>query len=201
MNAKAQHPLVQEILSFWFGDDPARPLADTQRWFRPDDTFDRQVAARFGEHVEAAANGAFADWSGAPRPALALIILSDQFPRNIYRGSPRVFALDATALRVSLHGQEQGCDGALTPMERWFFYMPMMHSEDLDVQQRALAAFRSLAESAPQELRETIGEHLKYAVGHHDVIARFGRFPHRNEVLRRVSTEEELAWLKADGGH
>ncbi|MEK0082206.1 DUF924 family protein [Benzoatithermus flavus] len=169
-----------EILTFWFAPEN-RP-----RWFTPDSAFDAEIARRFGPLIEDAADGRLAAWVREPRGALALCILLDQFPRNVWRGTPRAFAYDRYALPVAEEALARGHDRALSPEERLFLYLPLEHSEDLERQQRCVALMEGLGDPG----------WLDYAVRHRDIVARFGRFPHRNAVLGRTSTAEEEAFLQ-----
>ena len=164
-----------------------------------DPAFDAELRARFEPLVREAAAGALDAWAVSPRGRLALILLLDQLPRNLFRGEPRAFATDAQALAWTLSGMDAGLDRALPPIERTFFYMPMEHAEDLAVQERGVAAFQALAREAPPALRAALEGSAAYAVLHRDLIARFGRFPHRNSVLARAATADEERYL-AEGG-
>lgn len=181
------------ILDFWFGAPGTAEYGTTRDfWFRKDAAFDAAVRARFGAAVENALAGGFADWS-APRPALARIVLLDQFTRNIFRDTPRAFAGDALALRVADELIERAGDRALIAVERWFAYMPFVHAESVAAQQRAVELFRRLRDETG------LAEPLPWAEKHAEVVRRFGRFPHRNAVLGRESAAEELAFLAAPG--
>jgi uncharacterized protein (DUF924 family) len=186
---------AQDVLDFWFGA-PASAEHGRARdvWFRKDPEFDRSIAARFGPLVEAALAGELRDWDAAPPSALARIVLLDQFTRNIYRDTPKAFAGDALALAAASAMLDRGDDAVLLPVQRCFVYLPLEHSEDLAVQQRSVALFTKLAAAHP-----ALQNNLDYAIRHHDVIRRFGRFPHRNAVLGRASTSEELAFLEQPG--
>jgi uncharacterized protein (DUF924 family) len=176
---------VEAVLGFWFGaDDVERP-----EWFRADPAFDREIATRFGAAIDAALAGELDAWADTPRGALARIVLLDQFTRNAFRGTPRAFAGDALALAAARRMVREGQDDALTPMQRQFAYMPFEHAEDLEAQREGV---KLIGAKAP-------ASQLEWAVKHHDVIARFGRFPHRNEILGRESTPEEVAFLKQPG--
>lgn len=196
---QATTPRHEEILRFWFGPPDGDPFVNQSMWWKKDANLDRTIQDRFGEDLEAATRGEYDDWAGEPRKALALIVLLDQFSRNIHRGTPRSFAQDEKALRLTLEGIERGQDEALSPVERHFFYMPLMHSEDLDIQKRAVAMFARLADSAPREQRENFENALDFAERHRAIVERFGRFPHRNEILDRPSTPEEIEFLKQPG--
>lgn len=192
---------TRDVLSFWFGD-AARSLEALKRrsevWFRIDPAFDRECATRFIDALGDAARGVLDDWAETPQGRLALVILLDQMPRNIHRGSPGAFAHDTLAAAHCVAGIESGQDRSLHPVERIFLYMPLQHAEDIGLQRRSIEQFESLAAEADDRWREYFAENVHYAHEHHDIIERFGRFPHRNLVLGRESTEEELGYL-ADG--
>jgi uncharacterized protein (DUF924 family) len=193
-------PRADEILAFWFGGSPA----DRRRWFGKDAAFDAEIRAKFAADVERAAAGELAAWANDPRGALALVILLDQFPRNLHRGSPAAFAHDATALAVARAAMTLGHDAALPPVERAFLYMPLMHAEDREVQRDCAAAFHRLADDAAAAGASAddtgyLRMAADYADQHAAIVERFGRFPHRNAVLGRASTAEELAFLTEPG--
>jgi uncharacterized protein (DUF924 family) len=201
-------PSAQDLLLFWFGPRPYTPAQVRQHsriWFGAPDApeltpqTDELLRERFGELTLEAERGGLTGWESSPRRRLALIVLLDQLPRNIYRGSAQAFAQDFRALSLTVSGMQFGADATLDPVERMFFYMPLMHAESLDVQEESVAAFRRLLEEAPGELRATFEGSLQSAVEHRDIIERFGRFPHRNQVLDRESTPKELDWLAARG--
>ena len=152
---------------------------------------------RFETTLELADTGACDHWQSDSRSLLALILLLDQFPRNIHRGTPRAFSYDEKALNASLRGIEEGADRALGAVERVFFYMPLQHVESLDLQARSVELTALLVDEGPDHAREFLEQSHGYAVSHRDIIARFGRFPHRNAVLGRASTEEERAFLES----
>jgi uncharacterized protein (DUF924 family) len=173
-----------DVLDFWFAGDPA---AQRKVWFEKDAAFDA-ACRRFGEAAEAAKQGALAAWRETPRGALALVLLLDQFPRNLHRGSPDAFAADRLARTTAADVIARGFDQALTPIERMFLYLPFEHSEALADQDESVR----LSET----LRATCGDELAgHAERHRDIIRRFGRFPHRNVALARASTPEEQAYL------
>jgi uncharacterized protein (DUF924 family) len=172
---------AHEVVAFWRDAGPAR-------WFRKDDAFDRDFRERFLALHEAAARGECEAWAVTADGALALCILLDQFPRNAFRGSARMFATDAQARRVARHAIDSGFDGQVEQDLRQFFYLPFEHSEDLADQDLAVAL---TPRAGPDS--------LKWAILHRDIIARFGRFPHRNEVLGRATTREEREFLDAGG--
>jgi len=187
---------AQEVLDFWFLPPShaghGKPRAE---WFRKDDAFDATVRERFGAAIDQAVAGGLREWDeGGPRGVLARILVLDQFTRNAHRGTPASFAGDQLGLQAAQQLVDSGDYLALTPLERSFVYMPFEHAEDARMQERAIELFTELAAS-----HEGFGEQLDYAHRHRGVIARFGRFPHRNAVLGRASTPEELAYLSQPG--
>lgn len=191
----------EEVLDFWFGDTLTGPEAIEQRqriWFKGGAAFDRECIERFSSHHCAAAGGELDYWAQSPRGRLALIILLDQLSRNIFRGSADAFGQDRRALTLCREGIELGHDRHLSPIERTFFYMPMEHAEDRDVQALSVQHFEALAEGATGKMRELLLANAEYARQHRDIIERFGRFPHRNAVLGRESTADEVAYLAED---
>lgn len=188
---------IEEILDYWLGGD----IQEKGRmWFTRDDAVDADIRARFGALHQRAAAGDLDHWAGAPRGRLALIILLDQFSRNLHRNSPAAFASDRKAQALAVEAIERGDDRQLSALERWFLYMPLQHAEDLDLQERSVRMFEQLAADAPPEHARLVQSGLDYARRHRDVIARFGRFPHRNEVLGRDTTAEEREHLAEHGG-
>jgi len=184
-----------EVLDFWFGDadSPAHGHFRAE-WFRKDAEFDSEIRRRFLPAVEAALAGGLDDWRRTPQGALALLILLDQFPRNLFRGEARAFAGDARARAVADALLARGWDKELAGVERIFVYLPFEHSEEMADQERSLALFGALADELPG-----FADTLDYAHRHQAVIARFGRFPHRNAALGRTSTAEEAAFLATPG--
>lgn len=200
--AGSADPRSEEVLAFWFGPSPDEPEAIARqgaRWFTRDDDFDAAIRERFAPLREDAVAGRLDAWLEAPRGRLALIVLVDQFSRNLFRGDARAFEHDPLARRWTLDGIDAGDDRALRAIERVFFYLPLEHSESLADQQRAVALFTTLRDEVPASLRETFAGFLDYAQRHHDVVERFGRFPHRNPVLARASSAEETAYLAEPG--
>ena len=193
------HPEESEdVLRFWFPDlsgaDHTRIVRQFEWWFRGG--ADSAIEARFVALFERAARGELDQWSVKARSRLALIIVLDQFPRSLYRNESRAFAQDPKALALSLEGLGSGHYSALaTPWEKTFFLLPLGHSEVLAYQDRAVALTQEIAASAPPELRRILDHSASQARGHRDVIARFGRHPHRNALLGRQSTAEELDYL------
>jgi uncharacterized protein (DUF924 family) len=187
---------VQAILSFWFGDSPEESSYEQRRklWFRKRPELDAEIRQRFADVYEQAAVGELDPWQQAPSSCLALILLLDQFPRNMFRDTPQAFATDAKALEVAQQAVAQGFDQQLTPIQRIFVYLPFEHSENLAHQQRSVELMRQLSTEAPE-----LDDVFDYAVRHQEVIERFGRFPHRNSILGRQSTPEEVEFLKQPG--
>lgn len=186
---------VRQVLDFWFGavgsDDDGQLR---QAWFLKSEAFDQEIAQRFGAHVDAALTGGLQDWERSVLGSLALVLLLDQFTRNMFRQQARAFAGDARALELSLVLLDGGRAQALPSLQRWFLLMPLEHAEDLALQRRCVAAFEALA---ADDMRLTGA--LDYARKHLEVIARYGRFPHRNAALGRPSTAEELDYLSQPG--
>jgi uncharacterized protein (DUF924 family) len=183
---------VDDVLNFWFGP-PSEPAHIRPRalWFERDEAFDAECTRRFQEAYEQAAAGALDSWRDEPRGALALLLLLDQLPRNVFRGSPRAYATDERAREVARQALARGLDVPLPPVWRWFFYLPFMHSEDLQDQRRSVALIEPLTwENADSAIT------YESARRHHDIVARFGRFPHRNAALGRESTPEEVTFLQ-----
>jgi len=178
------------VLSFWFGEEPgpARP-----EWFRKDAAFDEEIRRRFGELHGAAARHELDHWRASPEPMLALVVVLDQFSRNLYRNDPRAFAQDDHALECAKEAIARGDDLGLLPVQRQFLYLPFEHSEDLAEQEVCVELMRSL------EAFEPTRGLTDWAVRHRDIIRRFGRFPHRNACLGRESTPEEVEFLKQPG--
>lgn len=193
---------IQDILSFWFGDgdDPfTAPPDRLSLWFTKRPETDATIRDRFEPSVLAAAAGRLDEWRQSPSGWIALIVLLDQFPRNIYRDSARAFAFDELALRLSLNALHAGIDKQLRPIERVFAYLPLEHAEDLDLQRRCVACFEALRAEVPPEHAPLYDNYLDYARRHLAIIERFGRFPHRNALLGRASTPEEAAFLQTPG--
>jgi uncharacterized protein (DUF924 family) len=184
---------MKDILDFWFADGPNTPH---EAWFKKNPDFDAEIAQRFGALVVPAREGALDSWADTPEGALALMILLDQFPRNLFRGSSEAFASDAHALSLARRLViVQRVDLALTPTQRVFLYLPFEHAESMEAQNLSVALFEGLRDSPAHAAP---GKSIVYAWAHRAVIARFGRFPHRNPLLGRTTTAEERAYL--DGG-
>jgi uncharacterized protein (DUF924 family) len=190
------------IRDYWFGSHPDDATIARQRskfwWSRNDDT-DQEIRHRFENEVHKAANHALDAWADSPAGLLSLVLLTDQFPRNIFRNTAKAFAFDALAQTWCKIGLDRHLDGKLRPIERVFFYLPLEHSECLDHQEQSVQLFTRLYQEVSAEQMDTFRVFLIFALRHRHVIARFGRFPHRNEMLGRVSTPEEIAFLKEPG--
>ncbi len=182
-------PLAAQVLDFWFGDRAGA----RDEWFRKDPAFDALIRERFGAAVEAALTGAYAAWTDEPRGTLALVVLLDQFPRNIHRDTPRMYDGDARALAIAQAAVAAGIDAALSPYERLFLSLPFEHAEDLAMQDRSLALFGALAREPG------LASQLEWAHKHAAIVRRFGRYPHRNAILGRASSPAEIAFLDEPG--
>ena len=192
------------LLDFWIGeaaDDAEAAAARNRLWFRKSFETDTLIAERFGDTLSALAGGLAYDWAvKSPRARLAAIIAFDQFPRNMFRGTPAAFEFDARALDLCTHGILLAEDMGLKPVERKFYYLPLEHSERIGDQELSVKAFGAALTSAPDAFKPVMQDALDYTHRHHETITRFGRFPHRNTILGRTSTAEELSWLKEHGG-
>jgi len=178
---------AKEVLEFWFGTSAVDADVEfREAWFKVDPAFDAEIEASFGADARAAAEGGFDDWLAGAGSSLALCILLDQFPRNLFRGSGQAFATDAKAREVARTALEKGFDKQLAAVPRSFLYLPFMHSEDIADQIRSVELYRALGNESQ----------FRYALDHHYVISRFGRFPTRNAALGRDATAEEAEFLK-----
>ncbi len=185
---------VNEILDFWFGTSQADSGKARKAWFIKDPTFDQTIQTRFETDYQAAATGKLDSWQRSAQGCVALTLLLDQFPRNLFRRHPRAFATDAQALMVAEQAIAGGLDQELLPLQRWFLYIPYMHSENLDHQRQSVELFHHLRDADPETASA-----FPYAIKHLEIIEWFGRFPHRNQILDRVSTPEEIDFLKQPG--
>lgn len=193
---------VNNILHFWFGPDLANPLANAQLWWKKDPALDQNILSKFESVHHQAASGQLDYWLEQPRSCLAYIILLDQFSRNMYRGTPLAFAQDELALKACEQGRAHKLDKELNLVQRLFFYMPLEHAEDLNCQKLCLALIQQLVQEAKQEHLELLSameQAFAFAQKHYDIIFNFGRFPHRNEILERESTQDELLFLSLPG--
>ncbi|MBW2464958.1 MAG: DUF924 domain-containing protein [Deltaproteobacteria bacterium] len=195
-------PTVDEVIEFWFGelDDEGLAAPETRaRWFKKDLAFDQDVVERFGSLIEALTAGEGEGWLETARGALAYVIVLDQLTRNAYRGTGRMYTADARALGATFGAIEGGLDRALPTAHRVFLYMPLMHCEGESAQHRCVEVFEALAAELSGRGKERAEANLGYAERHRDIVVRFGRFPHRNELLDRESTPEETAFLEEPG--
>lgn len=201
-NAPHMNEQARDVVEFWFtaGANTA-PTIDSRmdRWFSADPEFDAQIRARFGPLVEQASAGRLDDWAASAEGRLALILLLDQFRRHIFRGTAEAFARDQQALKLCVEGAREGVYRRLTPLQQAFFFMPLQHAENLKVQEKSVSIYGALVDGVSDTLKETVLTFAQFAELHRDIIASFGRFPHRNPVLGRASTPEEEAYL-SDGG-
>ena len=185
---------AQEILEFWFGKPDDSDYGKSRKvWFTKNPEFDQEVRSRFLPIYQQAAAGELDDWKASPQGCLALIILLDQFPRNMFRGQPQAFATDPQALAYAKHAVTNGFEQELLPIQRQFIYLPFEHSENLADQHQCIKLFSTL-----QDYPECVSG-VDYAHRHLKVIERFGRFPHRNEILGRETTSEEAEFLHQPG--
>lgn len=195
----------ESILAFWFGadaahaDDAAVATAQSKLWWAKDAATDALMHQRFAGTLAHAASGALANWSGTPQGRLALILLTDQFSRNMYRDSATAFAYDAQARAWCKEGLALGIDQRLRPIERVFYYLPLEHSEAPEDQDLSVALFARLLQQVPPEQRTAFAGFHDFAERHREIIQRFGRYPHRNAILGRTSTAEEIAFLQEKG--
>ncbi|WP_353931674.1 DUF924 family protein [Okeanomitos corallinicola TIOX110] len=183
------------ILQFWFGHPDQPGYGKPKKiWFNSEPKFDREIRNNFLEDYQKAATGYLDDWMNAPDTCLALILLLDQFPRNMFRGTPEAFATDWEALSAAQHAVAQGYDRELLPVQRWFIYLPFEHSENIAHQRQCVKLFQQLSHDPDSTIAiESAFEHLQ-------IISRFGRFPHRNQILGRISTPNEEEFLELEGG-
>lgn len=193
------NPLAQSVLDHWLADGmaldwPSRDL--NAHWFGGGEAQDLDIRQRFGQAVKEALNGGWRDWEAHPLERLALVILLDQFTRNVYRGQALAFAGDTRAQQLVLDSLQRKEDQALPRVGRVFCYMPLMHAENIGLQTRSVALFSALHGGAPEALRPALQGNLNAALLHHAIIDRHGRFPHRNAALGRTDTEDEVAFLR-----
>lgn len=192
---------IERVLSFWFkAQTLSAPQIDARMdtWFGEDPAFDHEIELTFADDIERASQGKLAHWAETPRGRLALILLIDQFRRNVHRGSAAAFSHDNLALKLCVEGAMRKMDNELTAIERVFFYMPLQHAESRRVQEKSLAIYERLAKAVSATYRETFETVAQFAELHHDIVERFGRFPHRNTLLGRKDTPEEREYLAGD---
>jgi uncharacterized protein (DUF924 family) len=192
---------IDEILAFWFKEQAlSAPQIDRRMdiWFGEDPVFDEAIKAEFEDDIERASQGQLDYWADEPRGRLALILLIDQFRRNIHRGTAKAFSHDKLALKLCVEGAMEKKDKGLTPIQKVFFYMPLQHAESTKVQAKSVELFNKLAESVSPTYQETFLTVAQFAELHKDIIDQFGRFPHRNQLLDRKNTPEEDEYLAGD---
>ncbi len=192
----------QEVLDFWFGDDAYSPAGvgkANKRWFGGGAEFDSEIRRRFGKLPEQALAGELNLWRDNPKSSLALILVLDQFPRNLFRGSPDAFAFDEMAVDVAVTSLERDFHSRLHPVERLFLYLPFEHAENVALQRRCVSLCLELKQEVDHQWQDVFHGYLEYAQAHLEVIERFGRFPHRNTVLGREPTRQETEYLEGGG--
>ncbi len=192
---------IDEILSFWFMEQTlSAPQIDGRMdtWFGEDPVFDEEIAKEFADDVERASEGNLDHWAHEPRGRLALILLLDQFRRNIFRNTPEAFEKDKAALKLCVEGAMEKKDKGLAPIQKAFFYMPLQHAESRKVQAKSREIYQRLAEAVSPTYRETFETIAQFADLHADIVERFGRFPHRNKLLDRDNSAEEEEYLAVD---
>ena len=192
---------IDAILAFWFMEkELSAPQIDGRMdlWFGDDEVFDHEIVKDFSEDVDRASEGQLDHWAHKPRGRLALILLLDQFRRNIYRNTPEAFSKDKAALKLCVEGAMEKKDKGLTPIERAFFYMPLQHAESRKVQLKSREIYGRLTEAVSLTYKETFDTIAQFAELHADIVEQFGRFPHRNDVLDRENTAEENQYLAGD---
>jgi uncharacterized protein (DUF924 family) len=190
------------IHEFWFGSASNDAVVAQQKsslWWSKKSDNDEEIRRRFGDTVEQTACGELDAWTKSPRSMLALILLTDQFPRCIYRNTPKAFEFDGLAQAWCMDGLKHGMDKSLRPIERIFFYLPLEHAESTDLQERSVQLFTELFQQVPVNQVDLFRGYLTFALRHRNFVARFGRFPHRNAILGRISTPEETAFLQEPG--
>lgn len=198
MNESSTGP--EDVIQFWLGEPGQSPLAKAPSWWKKDADFDREITERFGPTLERASQGQLSAWRESLRGRLGLVILLDQLSRNVFRGTPRSFALDPLACAVAEQSFAAGDDKTLGGVEVGFLLMPFMHAEDLTLQQRCIDGFLRLRDAAADEaVRAHLANCAAFGEKHRVIIERFGRFPHRNAILGRSSTEAELQFLEQPG--
>jgi uncharacterized protein (DUF924 family) len=193
---------IDSVLRYWFGNsvDEAEVIREKSGlWWKKNPDVDDEIRRRFEPMLESEIKGELTSWGNSPRGQLARILLLDQFPRNMYRGTARAFAYDERARRLAREALEQGVDRMLRPVERVFIYLPFEHSEDAQDQATGVRLFEALLEEVPATLKQPFQNFLDFAKKHKEIVDGFKRFPHRNTLLGRDSTPEELEFLKGPG--
>lgn len=192
---------IDSVLAFWFREQElTAPQIDGRMdiWFGEDPIFDEEIAREFADDVQLASEGKLDHWAHRPMGRLALIIILDQFRRNIYRNKAEAFSMDKAALKLCVEGAMEKKDKGLTPIQRVFFYMPLQHSESRKVQEKSCQIYNKLAGAVSTTYKETFETIAQFAELHADIVMKFGRFPHRNTMLNRENTAEENEYLSGD---
>jgi uncharacterized protein (DUF924 family) len=189
----------QRILTFWFGSSSDETKERATRWWKKDPAFDQEIRAEFESDLLRAMRGELDEWLEEPESSVAFVVLLDQFSRNMYRDTPEAYDQDERALAATLKGMERGFDAQLAPLQRYFFYMPLMHAENRAVQRRSVEMFERLAQEKDTGFDGMLRGAADYARSHRDIVERFGRFPHRNSILERTTTGEEAVFLLSPG--
>jgi len=195
---------IDRILGFWFGNLKEDELPSEEyrkRWWIKDHENDKRIKDDFGYDLDLAIRGELDDWKTTPEGALALILLFDQFTRNIYRNTEEAFSQDKNAIEICINGIKKGFSGELHPVQRIFYYMPLMHSEDMSMQEKSIECFSNLAKefATSESIAKMVSGSFEYAMKHYEIVKRFGRYPHRNAILGRESTPEEIEFLSEPG--
>ena len=192
----------QDVLTYWFGNRTGNLDVINEKsslWWKKDESLDKDIKQRFGPDLQRLKNGELTAWDSSTQAQLAMIILADQFSRNIYRNTPESFAADPLAVSLTIEGMDTGKDLKLRLVERIFFYMPLMHAESIELQDKSVAKYTDCMNESTEAEKKSFHNHLDYAIKHRDIIERFGRFPHRNKILDRGSISEEIEFLKQPG--
>jgi uncharacterized protein (DUF924 family) len=192
---------IETVLSFWFEEkELSAPRIDGRMdvWFGEDPMFDHEIEKEFSDEIERASEGKLDHWAKEPRGRLALILLLDQFRRNVFRSTAEAFSMDKAALKLCVEGAMEKKDRGLLPIERAFFYMPLQHAESRKIQQKSCEIYNKLADAVSPTYKETFSTIAQFAELHRDIIERFGRFPHRNVLLKRRNTPDEDEFLAGD---
>jgi len=195
---------IKEILNFWFGNLKENEIPSEEyrkKWWIKDYENDKRIKDSFGGYLDLAIKGELYGWKKTPQGTLALILLFDQFTRNIFRDTAEAFSQDQNALEICINGIKKGFDLKLHPVQRIFYYMPLMHSEDMSIQKKSIQSFSNLANQVinPEPIAKMVSGSFEFAMKHYEIVKRFGRYPHRNAILGRKSTLEEIEFLSEPG--
>lgn len=195
---------IKEILDFWFGNLKENEIPSEEyrkKWWVKDYENDKRIKDSFGGYLDLAIKGELYGWKNTPQGTLALILLFDQFTRNIFRDTAEAFSQDQNALEICINGINKGFDLKLHPVQRIFYYMPLMHSEDMSIQEKSIQSFSDLANQVinPEPIAKMVSGSFEFAMKHYEIVKRFGRYPHRNAILGRKSTLEEIEFLSEPG--